>query len=582
MDSSNGNLSVNDYLDANKSANTKKLDNQAIQLFNSTILSLGKKVSDESSHSDMEYKTLDQYSLDSLPEALARFFMVVRRQNGEIHNASSLNSFYRAIVRHLKTRDVNPVDITTDIRFSKVSQVLKTKCCEAAKDGKRPGLNSAQCLSDDDLETVFKSGALSRDNPRGLISLVHYVVMTTMGARAQEECRQITCGDMVMGPKSKECSDYPQYITLSERITKTRHGGKSDIREIEGRCYLDPESPETCPVRTILAYQARKTHLQLQSDQPFFLTVKPTAEKDPQTEIFWYKNCPMGVNLLGKLFKNACDKAGLDTKAKKISATSCRKNLVQVGVEQNVPSPFLSKMLGQKSLDSKLHYLKHKDSTHKAASIVTSRSTQGKTDAKQDFNKLFRDIRNGKEETSVNPSPDQPQPVESVHSHWSPHSAQPPQPSPYPPPPPSPYYPPPQPYPYYPPPPSSPYYPPPPSSPYYPPQPYPYYQPSPYYPPPPPPVDYYPPQYYPQQHQSSYQSDPHYNQNYYYQQPPQQFQESDTTSALQFNPQESAGSNKRPLEDISNVVETRTYNFSFKKTKTTNEEIENKSLFTIL
>ena len=102
------------------------------------------------------------------------------------------------------------------------------------------------------------------------------------------------------------------------------------------------------------------------------------SEQNPSSEQYWFINAPMGVNMLSKLFKNACQKAGLDTKSKKISATSCRKNLVQVGVEQNVPSPFLSKMLGQKSLDSKLSYLKHKDSTHKAASIVTSRSVQGK------------------------------------------------------------------------------------------------------------------------------------------------------------------------------------------------------------
>ena len=62
----------------------------------------------------------------------------------------------------------------------------------------------------------------------------------------------------------------------------------------------------------------------------------------------------MGVNYISNLYKSAFEAWGINTKSEKISVTSYRKNLVQAGADSLVPATFLSKMLGQKNLDSKL------------------------------------------------------------------------------------------------------------------------------------------------------------------------------------------------------------------------------------
>ena len=102
---------------------------------------------------------------------------------------------------------------------------------------------------------------MSRDNPRGLITLVHYTCMTGMGCRAREECKLIQNEDLVYGPDSKSSPGLPEFISLSERVTKTRRGNKNDLRDLDGKVYLDEEFPELCPVRTIIIYQSRKTNL---------------------------------------------------------------------------------------------------------------------------------------------------------------------------------------------------------------------------------------------------------------------------------------------------------------------------------
>ena len=91
----------------------------------------------------------------------------------------------------------------SDVRFSKVREVLKARCLEAAKSGSRAGVNASECLHADELKVLMKSTAMSRDNPRGLISLIHYTIMTGMGVRARQECRDIKNSDLIYGPGSE-------------------------------------------------------------------------------------------------------------------------------------------------------------------------------------------------------------------------------------------------------------------------------------------------------------------------------------------------------------------------------------------
>ena len=107
---------------------------------------------------------------------------------------------------------------------------------------------------------------------------------------------------MIDGPLEK---GLPQWIELSERITKMRRGKKKDVREVEGRIYLDNQHPDICPVRTFMEFKRRKTEFQNSEGKPLLWTVKQSAQTNPERELFWYTNCRMGINLIGSLFQNA-------------------------------------------------------------------------------------------------------------------------------------------------------------------------------------------------------------------------------------------------------------------------------------
>ena len=380
----NSDLSVNQYLDASKSESSKKAVVGIKTIFNQTMDSLN--------HMDKnnQYKHLEDMTMEELPAGLAKFFMVCTKKDGSCFNASSLNTHYLSMVRFLKLRDSEPVDIQTDVRFSKIKEVIKARCVESVKSGNGAGKHASQSLNADELKQIMNSPGMSRENPKGLIALTHYTVMTGLGARARQECRDMKNSDLIHGPKSS-VEGLPEYITLNERLTKTRRGGKGQTRELPGRVFLDLEYPNLCPVRTLILYQSKKTVEQLSPDYPFFLTVKQSALKSPEKELYWYSSSPMGINYIGKLFTDAIKASNIDVGAKKITATSARKNLAQVGASANVPSALLSKLLGQNNIDSKVSYVSNTDKTQKAASLAIARGVRGQDN--QDFSSIYKDVK---------------------------------------------------------------------------------------------------------------------------------------------------------------------------------------------
>ena len=341
---------------------------------------------------------------------------------------------------------------------------------------------------------------------------------------------------MVYGPES-DVPGLPQFISLSERITKTRRGNKNDKRDLEGRIYLDNQYPELCPVRNILFYQSKKISKQASPDFSFLLTVKQSAMREPAKQHYWYSDHPMGVNYIGSLFKKAIELSGVDIGEKKISGTSARKNLTQTGAEGSVPSPLLSKLLGQKQIDSKLEYLKNTEDSHKTASLIISCGVQGVK--AQNFSEVFKEVQ---EETSpeisaeatavavVEPSHSaQPENNHASSSHGS-----------YFHPPPSTYHAPmPMHYQHY-----GPYYPPPP----------PYHG---HYYPPPPPYDGAPYHPYPHGYPGPYYSEQSYNQNAWQ---PHSYNYPQASPPPAYERQQACSSVKRPLSGVTN-------NFEFKKPK---------------
>ena len=383
LDLANIGLKLEDYLRNKVPQETKKSTEQAVRLYDRVMSSAAKQ-------QGKEFKTLKDTPVIEIPDALGRFLIIARKQNGEVFNASSLETFYQSLARYLATDYEPKIDIKKDVKFKIVQQILERRCTEVAEQGGRPGKNASRAVSAETMKLAYQKGTLGRKTPKALVTTVHSVMMSGFGCRAIKEVYSVHNEDIIIGPEEQH--GLPRWIELSERITKTRRGRKNQVRDVEGKVYLDNEHPEICPVRTLLEFKRRKTEDQNAPDKPFLLTVKQSAQSNPEREQFWYTKSRMGENQIAKLFTEAFSEAGVDVKAEKIKATSCRKNLVQAGADALVPGGFLSKMVGQKNLDSKLHYLVNKDKSHQAASLVIQREAAGVSGPT--FPEVFHQLQN--------------------------------------------------------------------------------------------------------------------------------------------------------------------------------------------
>ena len=218
---------------------------------------------------------------------------------------------------------------------------------------------------------MLGEGALERSGPRSLLSTVYFSLISNLGFRANLEVYDIQNEDVIFGPEGK--GGIPEWIEISERVTKTRRGGSHSIRDLVQKVFADQENPNTCPVRTMLEFRRRKTAIQNAAGKPYFWGVKLSAEKKPESEEFWYTNTRMGTHYIAKILPNVFESIGVDVKLEHYTNTSGRKTLLEGGIEAGIPAVLLSKVAGQAAFSSLQHYVKGQEKSHKAVSLCLSR-----------------------------------------------------------------------------------------------------------------------------------------------------------------------------------------------------------------
>ena len=275
-----------------QSIRTKRSTNYAVSTFNDTMrAALGD-----------EHQDLHQIPIDELPSKLASFFMLVLKKDGEPMNASSLGTVHQSLARFLSEDYPDKVDIKSDVRFKVVTANLKAAQKASCEAGQVPGKQRSEPFQDQHLAQCWDAGSLGRGNPGALAATVHMTCMSQLGFRAIQECVQIKNEDIVFGQIGK--GGVPNKLTVSERVTKTRQGGRNAVRELQPTIYPDHQNPDTCPVRNFLEFQGRKTEKQKEPSQRFFLTVKQSAQLKPKEHEYWYTNLPMGEKEIAKLVPN--------------------------------------------------------------------------------------------------------------------------------------------------------------------------------------------------------------------------------------------------------------------------------------
>ena len=112
---------------------------------------------------DIEAKELNVY--------LCEFILRVKRKDGKDFEPSSLKGLFSSFNRHLKECKY-PVSVIDDVAVEGARKCIEAKNTQLKKEGKGNRPNTAEALSDDEINILYEKNLLGISNNEALINTV--------------------------------------------------------------------------------------------------------------------------------------------------------------------------------------------------------------------------------------------------------------------------------------------------------------------------------------------------------------------------------------------------------------------------
>ena len=362
-------MSVEDFIDNSKAAATKRVEQSVLNLFDEYLNSVHSK-----KYSGKSVKDVDD---EDVADLVQKFFMAMRKEDGSSYCPSSLQTYYRAMVRLLES--LKGINAKTDERFSRMGKIVNGQQKRSVEEGLTAGMNSSKAIPPSYLAESWKAGYFGNSNPVSLRAAVALLFQSTFGLRGVKEMYQILNGDVQVGSARED--GIPSFLKLGERITKTSRGKKGEASaKVEAKMFPDDKNPERCGVRLFQLYQSKKPAKALTSEFHFWINCKNVgARLAGQWEKIdvWYSAQVMGQNSIGKLVSEQIKLLGVDVQKEKISSTSVRKTLIDGLMFSGMAGEQVSKIVGHKNMLSKTSYMSSDEATLKASNQVIKNTMAG-------------------------------------------------------------------------------------------------------------------------------------------------------------------------------------------------------------
>ena len=144
--------SIDELKEPSENGNTKKSTEQWKNVFVKQATERGKE------------KNLEAYECVDLDKTLSQFYTEVRKESGEDYEADSLRVMQAALERHFKSK-LYPKSIIKDREFLSSRKVLEGKARKLREEGRGKRPNRSKSLTNEEEETLWKSGQLGSENP---------------------------------------------------------------------------------------------------------------------------------------------------------------------------------------------------------------------------------------------------------------------------------------------------------------------------------------------------------------------------------------------------------------------------------
>ena len=319
---------IDELKELSENENTKKSTEQWKNVFVKWATERGKE------------KNLEAYECVDLDKTLSQFYAEVRKESGEDYEPDSLRVMQAALERHLKSK-LYTKSIIKDREFLSSRKVLEGKARKLREEGRGKRPNRSKSLTNEEEETLWKSGQLGSGNPRALINTMWWLLTQHFGLRGRQEHHNMKVEDFCL----QRDDDGIEYLTFAEGPTKTRQGGlKVKPRLVTPKMFATGNE-ERCPVMLFKVYLEKRPD-EMKSTGPFYLSVidKPVSN-------VWFKKTPMGKNTIDSIMKKMKLNSPLIDLCpeKRITNHSARKTVVKKLKSSGIPKCEIKNITGHTS-----------------------------------------------------------------------------------------------------------------------------------------------------------------------------------------------------------------------------------------
>lgn len=332
----------------------------------------------------LNFETISKTELDDI---LTKFYVEVRKQNGDFYKKTSFYSLRFSLQRKMKEIRGDRFDIIEDREFSRSNSVFAAQCVVLKKEGLGQ-IDHYPPISEDDIKLLYQSNVFSSENPVSLQRKVFFDLMLHFCRRGMENLRNLTTRDFVVKTMSNgvEC-----VIKVSDELTKNHR--ETDENQDEG--VMKATGLKNCPVATYKLYLSK-----LNPKQAVFFQ-RPKSFK-PQSGP-WYDNMVLGVKSLERMMKKISAAGNL---SRLYTNHSIRSTSITILDQNGVEARHIMSVSGHRSESSLRTYSKTSSAKRREMSTLLSEKTSGATDCGesststsdiqsrgQNYSSFFQDLR---------------------------------------------------------------------------------------------------------------------------------------------------------------------------------------------
>ena len=271
---------IDELKELSENENTKKSAEQWKNVFVKWATERGKE------------KNLEAYKCVDLDKTLSQFYAEVRNESGEDYEPDSLRVMQAALERQLKSK-LYPKSIIKDREFLSSRKVLEGKARKLREEGRGKRPNRSKSFTNEEEETLWKSGQLGSGNPRALMNTMWWLLTQHFGLRGRQEHHNMKVEDFCL----QRDDDGIEYLTFAEVPTKPRQGGLKVKPQLVTPKMFATGNEERCPVMLFKVYLEKRPE-GMKTTGPFYLSVI-----DKLVSNVWFKKTPMGKNTIDSIMK---------------------------------------------------------------------------------------------------------------------------------------------------------------------------------------------------------------------------------------------------------------------------------------